>query len=213
MADGNESAHRRGPAVAKSSAPRPRDRPLPAHARRAPRRRSATSRSSMTQTRAALDAYAAGVNAFLATGPVAAARIPGVRRRARAVDARRFRGLAQDDGLGPRRQLAHRNRCACGSRSGSARSSIAEFLPPYPGEPPLPVRDLTALYRSLAPAAATDRRGGAAVAAGRRGLEQLGGRRRAQRRRQAAARQRSASRAHRAARSGTSRISPRRAST
>ena len=111
----------------------------------------------------------------------AAARVRRPRRRARAVEARRFRGLAQDDGLGPRRKLVDAKSCGCASRSGSTLGRSRNSCRPIPDDAPLPVRDLAQLYRGLAPAAAT------IVAAappslpeGAR-LEQLGGRGLAQR--------------------------------
>ena len=75
------------------------------------------------ETRAALEAYADGVNAYVESSrsPGRARRRvhPAPRRRprlpARAVDARRLAGLAQGDGVGPARQHDRRDRPGAGA--------------------------------------------------------------------------------------------------
>jgi len=106
-------------------------------------------------TRAALAAYAAGVNAFLATrkGPlppefVALGVTPEPWQPADSVAWLKM--MAWDLGGNWSTEIL---RLRLAQRLDSRQ--IAEFVPPYPGDAPLPVRDLAALYRGLAPAAAT----------------------------------------------------------
>ena len=106
-------------------------------------------------TRAALDAYSAGVNAFLATrsGPLppeflAFGVVPEPWKPADSVAWLKM--MAWDLGGNWATEIL---RLRLAQRLDSRQ--IAEFLPPYPGDTPLPVRDLAELYRGLAPAAAT----------------------------------------------------------
>ena len=106
-------------------------------------------------TRVALDAYAAGVNAFLATrsGPLppeflALGVVPEPWKPADSVAWLKM--MAWDLGGNWSTEIL---RLRLAQRLDSRQ--IAEFLPPYPGDAPLPVRDLAELYRGLAPAAAT----------------------------------------------------------
>ena len=85
----------------------PRHRPLHAHHRPLPRRRAPMPLLS-PRVHAALDAYAAGVNAVSPTPRRAAAGILSAQRRARAVAARRHAGLGQAHGAAARRQFPRR---------------------------------------------------------------------------------------------------------
>ena len=107
------------------------------------------------ETRAALIAYAAGVNAYLATrsGPLppeflALGVVPEPWAPADSVAWLKM--MAWDLGGNWSTEIL---RLRLAQRLSAQQ--IAEFLPPYPGDPPLPVRDLGALYRGLEPAAAT----------------------------------------------------------
>jgi penicillin amidase len=107
------------------------------------------------ETRAALTAYAAGVNAFLSTrsGPLppeflALGVVPEPWKPADSVAWLKM--MAWDLGGNWSTEIL---RLRLAQRLDSRQ--IAEFLPPYPGDAPLPVRDLAELYRGLAPAAAT----------------------------------------------------------
>ena len=199
MADGDEPAHRLGPA---RRDPRPggaRDRPLHAHARRAPRRPRRTCAHYDAETRRLLDAYAAGVNAFLADAPGAAAGILAAAASRPSRGARSTRScwtkvMAWDLGGNWRSELL-RMRLS----QTLPLERIQEFLPPYPGDAAPQIPDLKALYSGMEKKLAPDSRVLATRIPMRCRLEQLGGVRRAQRERQAAARQRSAPRPDRAA--------------
>ena len=91
------------------------------------------------RTRAALEAYADGVNAYLDShgpsrdrGGVLRAPARRARLHARAVDAGRLPGLAQGDGVGPARQHGRRDRPGPRRRSTTRRSEVAELYPAYP---------------------------------------------------------------------------------
>jgi penicillin G amidase len=102
-------------------------------------------------TRASLDAYAAGVNAFLTTrsGPLPVEFIilgvtPEPWKPADSVGWLKM--MAWDLGGNWSTELL---RMRLAQRLTSQQ--IAEFLPPYPGDSPFAVRDLVALYRGLSP--------------------------------------------------------------
>jgi penicillin amidase len=100
------------------------------------------------ETRAALEAYAAGINAFLATGPVLPPEFLLLRVRPEPwspVDSLAWlKMMAWDLGGNWRNELL---RMRLSRTLGTER--IHEFLPPYPGEAVPAIRDLGALYRSL----------------------------------------------------------------
>ena len=77
-----------------------------------------------------VDAYVAGVNAFIAThhGSRAAAGVHAAPLRARAVDRRRRRRLGEDDGVGPERATTRSSCCATiSSRAvGAERDGAAD---------------------------------------------------------------------------------------
>jgi penicillin amidase len=101
-----------------------------------------------SETLGALEAYAAGVNAFLATGPVLPPEflLLGVRPEPwRPVDSLTFLKLmAWDLGANWRSELLRMRL----SRSLPA-SRIQQFLPPYPGDAPVELRDLNEVYEGL----------------------------------------------------------------
>jgi penicillin amidase len=112
------------------------------------------------ETRRLLDAYAAGVNAFLATDPV----LPPEFWLARfgpepwsAVDSVLWtKVMALDLGGNWRNELLRMN---LANRVPLAR--IQEFIPPYPGDAPLAIRELKPLYgAAAAPASAPGTGGG-----------------------------------------------------
>ena len=100
------------------------------------------------QTRGALDAYAAGVNAFLATQPVFPPEFHLLRMRPepwRPVDTLTWwKMMAWDLGGNWRSELLRMRL----SRS-LPLSRIHEFLPPYPGDAPPAMRDLRDVYDGL----------------------------------------------------------------
>jgi penicillin amidase len=100
------------------------------------------------ETRAALDAYAQGVNAFLATGPVLPPEflLLGVRPQPwTAVDSLAWaKMMAWDLGGSWRNELL---RVRLSRVLPMAR--VHEFLPPYPGDAPPALRDLKDLYEGL----------------------------------------------------------------
>ena len=100
------------------------------------------------QTRGALDAYAAGVNAFLATRPVLPPEFHLLRVRPEpwsAVDSLTWwKMMAWDLGGNWRNELL-RMRLS----QTLPLSRIHEFLPPYPGDAPPAMRDLKDVYDGL----------------------------------------------------------------
>ena len=100
------------------------------------------------ETRAALDAYAAGVNAFLASDPVLPPEFLLLQVRPEpwsAVDSLAWlKMMAWDLGGNWRNELLRMRL----SRTLSTER-IHEFLPPYPGDAVPVIRDLAALYRNL----------------------------------------------------------------
>ena len=71
-----------------------------------------------------LNAYVAGVNAFISThhGSAAAARVHAAAVRARAVDAAGRARVGEDDGVGPEQELLDRSSCATTRLGRSAQS-------------------------------------------------------------------------------------------
>ena len=117
-----------------------------AHGRRA-------SSSAWMRTRApTLEAYAAGVNAFLASDPVLPVEFQALRIRPRAVDARRHDGLAARDGVGPVAQLAHGARAPALRREARAASAPASSCRPTRATSRAPLPDFGKLYAAAAPA-------------------------------------------------------------
>jgi penicillin amidase len=100
------------------------------------------------ETRGHLEAYAAGVNAFLATGPVLPPEflLTGVKPEPwSAVDSLAWlKMMAWDLGGNWRNELL---RLRLAHTLPLAR--IQEFLPPYPGDAPTPIRELKDLYRGI----------------------------------------------------------------
>ncbi|MCC6212331.1 MAG: penicillin acylase family protein [Burkholderiales bacterium] len=100
------------------------------------------------ETRELLESYAAGVNAFLATGPVLPVEfwLTGVRPEpwSPADSVGWIKMMAWDLGGNWRDELM---RMRLAKTLPMAR--IHEFLPPYPGEPPPALPDLKELYGSL----------------------------------------------------------------
>ena len=98
--------------------------------------------------RAALDAYAAGVNAFLATKPVLPPEFHLLRARPEpwtAVDSLAWsKIMAWDLGGNWRNELL---RMSLSRTLPMAR--VHEFLPPYPGDAPPALRDLKEVYEGL----------------------------------------------------------------
>ena len=101
-----------------------------------------------SQTRRVLDAYAAGVNAFLASDPVLPAEFLILRHRPEpwtAADSIAWTKMMSWDLSGNWRNELLRLRLA--KRMPVAR--MQEFLPPYPGDAPVPLPDLQILYGNL----------------------------------------------------------------
>ena len=100
------------------------------------------------ETRRTLDAYAAGVNAFLATDPVLPPEFLILRVRPEpwaSVDSVAWtKMMAWDLGRNLRDELL---RMRLMKTMPPAR--VQEFLPPYPGDAPLEIADLRALYSAL----------------------------------------------------------------
>ena len=101
------------------------------------------------QTRSVLDAYAAGVNAFLAqrTGPLPPEfLLTGVRPEPwQSADSVAWvKMMAWDLGANWRTELL---RLRLAKKLSTAQ--IGEFLPPYPGDAPLKIANYAALYRQL----------------------------------------------------------------
>jgi penicillin G amidase len=100
------------------------------------------------ETRAALDAYAAGVNAFLAADPVLPPEFLLLRVRPEpwsALDSLSWlKMMAWDLGGNWRNELLRMQL----SRTLPVER-LHEFLPPYPGDPPPAIRDPGELYRGL----------------------------------------------------------------
>ena len=162
-------------------------------------------------TRALLETYAAGVNAFIDYEPGAADRVLAHRRASSEpwtpVDSLGWiKMMAWDLGGNWRNELL---RMRLSKTLPLAR--IHEFLPPYPGEAPPEITDLRRLYNSIEKEAPRLRakigtdpifrmsKNGVCpyfCRQRRSRVEQLGGVRRAQRHRQAAPRQRPAPRPH-----------------
>lgn len=103
-------------------------------------------------TRANLEAYAAGVNAFLATGPVLPVEFQAFRMEPDAWKVEDTLGwllvMAWDLSSNWRLELS---RLRLTEKMGAERT--AEFLPPYPGEHDPPLPDMKSLYADLAPVA------------------------------------------------------------
>src|SRR5207249_4335518 len=108
----------------------------------------ATLRNLDSETRGHLDAYAAGVNAFLATRPVLPPEFLILRVKPQAWSAADSvawaKMMAWDLGGNWRNELL-RMRLAKTLPLGR----IHEFLPPYPGDAPPKIIDLNELYRGL----------------------------------------------------------------
>jgi penicillin G amidase len=109
----------------------------------------ATLKSLNAETRGQLDAYAAGVNAFLAqrTGPLPPEfLLTGVKPEPwQSADSVAWaKMMAWDLGANWRTELL---RLRLSKKLSAAQ--ISEFLPPYPGDAPLAIADYTALYRQL----------------------------------------------------------------
>ncbi|MBK5103539.1 MAG: penicillin acylase family protein [Burkholderiales bacterium] len=109
----------------------------------------ATLKSLNAETRSQLDAYAAGVNAFLAqrSGPLPpefllTGIMPEPWQSADSVAWVKM--MAWDLGANWRSELL---RLRLAKKLSAAQ--IGEFLPPYPGDAPLAIADLTKLYRQL----------------------------------------------------------------
>ena len=103
-------------------------------------------------TRAAFDAYAAGVNAFIASRPVLPVEFHVFRIEPApwtAADSVAWMMVMAWDLSGNWRTELARLRLM--ARIGAERT--AELIPPYPGEKAVPLPDFTPLYRELAPAA------------------------------------------------------------
>jgi Protein related to penicillin acylase len=104
------------------------------------------------ETRANLDAYAAGVNAFLATDPVLPVEFQVFRIKPERWRAEDTLGwllvMAWDLSSNWRLELA---RVRYAAAMGAQRAS--EFLPPTPGDQPPPLPDFKALYSDLSPMA------------------------------------------------------------
>lgn len=103
-------------------------------------------------TRADLEAYAAGVNAFLAAEPVLPVEFQAFRIEPEAWKPEDSIGwmlvMAWDLSGNWRAELG---RLRLAAKLG--REQAGEFVPPYPGDPALPLPDFKALYAELAPAA------------------------------------------------------------
>ena len=104
------------------------------------------------ESRTALEAYAAGVNAFLATDPVLPVEfhVLGVKPEPwKPADSVAWLLVMAWDLSGNWRTELARLRFA--ARLGRERA--AELIPPYPGDAPWPLPDFSALYKEAAPAA------------------------------------------------------------
>ena len=199
VADGDEPAHRLGP-PRRGARRAARSRPTASCARSAcaasPRRTCGTT----TPRRAACSTPMPPASTRSSpAGPVLPPEFWLLRLLARALDARSTRScwtkvMAWDLGGNWRSELL---RMRLSQTLPIER--IQEFLPPYPGDAAPKLPDLKALYSGHREEARAGSRVLALDPDAVAGLEQLGGRRRAQRERQAAARQRSAPRADRAA--------------
>jgi penicillin amidase len=100
------------------------------------------------ETRDALDAYAAGVNAFLATSPVLPPEFWLLRVEPQPwlpVDSVAWTKMMAWDLGGNWKNEVLRMRLA----KDYSLARINEFLPPYPGEAPPRIQDLKELYRAL----------------------------------------------------------------
>jgi penicillin amidase len=100
------------------------------------------------QTRSLLDAYAAGVNAFLATRPVLPPEFWITRVQPEPwtpVDSVSWTKMMAWDLSGNWREELLRMRLS----KTLPTSRIQEFLPPYPGDPAVALPDLRQLYRNL----------------------------------------------------------------
>ena len=109
----------------------------------------ATLKSLSDETRSQLDAYAAGVNAFLAqrSGPLPPEfLLTGIQPEPwQSADSVAWaKMMAWDLGANWRTELL---RLRLAKKLSAAQ--IGEFLPPYPGDAPLAVADYAALYRQL----------------------------------------------------------------
>ena len=109
----------------------------------------ATLKALNAETRSQLDAYAAGVNAFLAqrSGPLPPEfLLTGVKPEPwqSADSVAWIKMMAWDLGANWRTELL---RLRLAKKLSTAQ--IGEFLPPYPGDAPLAVADFAALYRQL----------------------------------------------------------------
>ena len=103
-------------------------------------------------TRAGLEAYAAGVNAFLAADPVLPIEFQVFRIAPepwKPADSIGWLLVMSWDLSGNWRAELGRLRYA----AKLGRERAAEFIPPYPGDPAWPLPDFTALYKEMAPAA------------------------------------------------------------
>ena len=101
-----------------------------------------------SETRDALDAYAAGVNAFLATDPVLPPEFWLLRVEPRPwmpVDSVAWTKMMAWDLGGNWKNEVLRMRLA----KDFSLARINEFLPPYPGDAPPRIRELQQLYRAL----------------------------------------------------------------
>ncbi|MBI3373556.1 MAG: penicillin acylase family protein [Betaproteobacteria bacterium] len=105
-------------------------------------------RRSDVQTRRVLDAYAAGVNAFIASDPVLPPEFLILRHRPEpwtAADSIAWTKMMSWDLSGNWRSELLRLQLA--KRLPVAR--LQEFLPPYPGDAPVPLPDLRTFYGAL----------------------------------------------------------------
>ena len=104
------------------------------------------------ESRAHLDAYAAGVNAFLATDPVLPIEFHALRLQPepwKPADSVGWLLVMAWDLSGNWRSELGRLRFA----AKLGRERAAELYPPYPGDEPAPLPDFAQLYAELAPAA------------------------------------------------------------
>ena len=101
-------------------------------------------------TREQLDAYAAGINAYLATDPLLPVEFQVFRMRPepwKAADSMGWLLVMAWDLSGNWRAELGRLRYA----AALGRERTEQFLPPYPGEAPWPLPDFAPLYAELAP--------------------------------------------------------------
>ena len=104
------------------------------------------------ESRAGLEAYGAGVNAFLASRPVLPVEFQVFRFTPepwKPADSVAWLLVMSWDLSGNWRSELGRLRFA----AKLGRERAAEFIPPYPGDPVWPLPDFSALYKDLAPAA------------------------------------------------------------